>query len=165
MRSEVYSELFNNWFLQLQRDCWINSLLIEEVPQITESETNTLGNCLGCIPRIEHTKLGHFGQQVNDGMRKILNLVDHHIVDLRTSISFESYMIENVVYCIHKIICSDPELPSLVLTEDLVYLEFLILWKERISWLLDIGLLCHVLTSIEMRSSTSSDRWVNFSPN
>lgn len=97
-------------------------------------------------------------------MRKILYLINHDIVDFRTLIPSVPEDVEDVINSIHDVISSTADLPTLILTEGLINIQFFILCKEGISGGIDIGLLSEILTWILMCLSGAFDGGVDFSP-
>jgi len=80
--------MLNNRVFQGERST--ESFGIEERLQITKSKADTFGDGLGSISRIENSICGCFWQQIDDSMRKILNLIYHDVVNLRSIIASET---------------------------------------------------------------------------
>lgn len=98
-------------------------------------------------------------------MRKVLNLIDHNIVNLRPSVTSEPDVVEHIVHSVHHVIPSCLKFPSFILTESLVDIFLLCLRKEDIRRILYIDFLRHVLARVQMSPCWTLDAWVDFSPN
>lgn len=156
MRAEVDGKVLDDGLFELQ--------IGEESIEVAEPKTNSLSNGLCCIAGIEDSVGGRFGEQVDDGVRQVLDLIDHHIVNFRSFVSSESDDVEDVVDCVHDVVSSCPDLPSLVLAEGFVDVQLLIPCEEGVGGRIDIGVLSQVLAGVLVGFSRSLDRRVNLGP-
>jgi len=138
---------------------------VEERLKITKSKPDSLGDGLSSISRIENSICGCFWQQIDNSMRKILNLIYHNVVNLRSIIASETDVVQDVIDSIHKVVASTSNFPPLVLAEYFVNIKFLLASEEWVWCQVYIGILSEVLFWILMCLCWSLNNRVYFRPN
>ena len=93
-----------------------------------------------------------------------MNLVDHNIVNLWSCVTPESHRVQNVINCIHQIITSGFDFPSLILTECLINVKLLIFRQKYIMRKIQINFLRQVLTAINVRKCWTLNSRIYFCP-
>ncbi len=129
MRTEIDSQLQFTRSLQIQ--LVPSKVLVEHPFDVREFEVDALNDCLSRVPRIEQAICCNLGEQVECGRRKVLDLVNEHIVDLRSVISVFPDLSEVVVHNGHEVKVMALLYPFLVKLEYLVHSFLLFLFGVK----------------------------------
>lgn len=165
MGSEVDSQLLDHRRGELQGVVQTHILLkIEQVLQVAKPETDSLGDSLRSVPRVEHSVLSSLGQQVDDSVRQVLHLVNHDVMDIGPGVAPEPDEVQDVVDRVDHVVSPGTHFPSLVLAEGLIYVKFLLLAQERVGGLLNVHFLGQVEARVQVGTSASLDGRVDLSP-
>jgi hypothetical protein len=129
MRPEVDGEMLDDGGFKCEKGI---GGFVEERLEIAEPEAHALGDGLGGISGIEDSVCGCFGEEVDHGVRQILHLVDHDVVDFWAIVAFEPEEVQDVVDRVHDIVAPAFYLPPFVLAEGFVDVEFLLFREEGV---------------------------------
>lgn len=163
MGSKIDGELLYNWLLQLQRV--IKLFWIEQVLEVTKPESNTFGDGLSSITRVEHAVANCFGKQINNGVWKILDFVYHDVMYLWAGVTSEPNKVEHVINSIHHVIAPIVYFPSLVLAKGFIDIQFLLFSEERIARFGNVDFFGQIKSRVQMSVGSSFDGRVDLSPN
>lgn len=98
-------------------------------------------------------------------MRKILNFINHNVVNLWPCISSKSDEIKDIVDCVHNIVSSSFQFPSFVLAKSLINIFFFSFGEKNVGRIFQINFLGEILSRVEMSSCWTFDTREYLSPN